>query len=274
MSSRATAGAALEEGEKPVDHFVCGYTLLQPRLPSSLEQVAALFNASLENLRSDKPRIGLRVAGPHAILRLVRDVGLDLFVDEWSSRCASIGVGLDFEFPVSTTTPNHKPKSDIGHSFFDMQFVEAFVPLSTLPLAQPDPDHANPFGSEAPTRGYVHHLLHAHEMTAHVILALHNNIVMHNFFASIRRLIARNDGSFEAELERFFERYEDCPAPLDGQYPCVVEAKVGWQIVNKERGKGSLKDKRTRDLVEALAPVDTTERMALQEETLKIPLER
>jgi hypothetical protein len=49
----------------------------------------------------------------------------------------------------------------------------------------------------------------------------------------------------------------------------VVEAKAGWKIVDKERGKGSLKDKRALDAAEGLAP---TEQMALREDSIQDPL--
>lgn len=275
----ATARGSLQDGGPPIDELISGYALLAPVEPESKDTTGKLFNASLRLLPSHKPRVAQRVAGPHDILRLVRDVGLDLFIDEWSSRCASIGVGLDFDFPAPrSTAPASAPrqsasgKRDIGHSYFDMEFAEAFSPLSDSSLAQLPPSQPHPFGPQPPTRGYVHHLLHAHEMTSHVILALHNNIVMHNFFGRIRDVIAKGNGAFEDEVARFFEFYEDC-ADGEGHYPCLLAAKLEWVKVDKERGKGSSKDKRALDAAKsAVKAAEDTERMALRENDVQQPL--
>lgn len=215
----------------------------------------------------------------------MRDVGLDLFVDEWSSYCSTVGVALDFTFPVIdaeslVNTPSSPPstlpsgKRDVGHSFFRLEFDRTFVPLSSSPLASAPEGAQHPFGPEPPTRAYVHHLLQAHEMTAHVILALHNHLVMHSFFGAIRNLLAMGDGSFESEVERFFAAYEEAER---GAYPCVLEAKEEWTRVDRERGKGSLKDKLRIDAEEEVAVgsalAGETEQMATREEGLKAPLD-
>lgn len=213
----------------------------------------------------------IAAAGPHAILRLVGEVGLDLFVDEWSSHAASMGVGLDFTFPVVAdvdSAPSKLPsgKRDVGHSFFDLYFDRSFSSLSTSPLASIAAGSDHPFGPEPPTRAYVHHLLQAHEMTAHVILALHNSLVMHAFFASIRNLLALGDGSFEREVEHFYAAYEE-PAP-GLPYPCIEGARREWVRVDKERGKGSLKDKLRVDAEEeqaAAALAQTAEQVEISE---------
>lgn len=279
ITSRATTAAIRNLGELPIDDSISGYTLSIPSTKSGGPTTSELFAASLAPLPSSKPRVVLAAAGPHEILRLVKDVGLDLFVDEWSSYCATVGVGLDFTFPAASfdspsasTPPSPLPsgKRDIGHSFFDLHFDRSFVPLSSSALADIAEGAEHPFGPEPPSRAYVHHLLQAHEMTSHVILALHNNLVMQAFFASIRNLLALGDESFEKEVERFAETYGEAEA--DGMYPCVRSAKGEWERVDKERGKGSLKEKLRLDEVEA-EMMEGKEQMAVTEGGLKAPLE-
>jgi hypothetical protein len=258
--SRRSA-AYISADEPPIDANVCGYSLtVVPTSPMRDASLPTLFLASLAPLSPSKPRLVLSASGPHDILRLCRDVGIDLFVDEWSSNCASVGVGLDFCFPVpvrpdeSATAPRRlaSGKLDIGHNFFDLDFTQAFVPLSSSALARPvrapkstdetDDTPPHPFGPSEPTRAYVHHLLQSHEMTAHVILALHNSLVMHNFFSAIRRLLEDEDaGAFAREVDRFFETYEGGTPFSGGNYACVVAAQKELESVDTARGKGSLK---------------------------------
>lgn len=279
ITSRATTAAIRDLGELPIDDSISGYTLSIPSIAADGPCTSELFAASLAPLPPSKPRIVFAAAGPHEILRLVKDVGLDLFVEEWSSYCATVGVGLDFTFPVASfdSSPASSPppplasgKRDIGHSFFDLRFDRAFVPLSSSPLAAITEGASHPFGPDPPSRAYVHHLLQAHEMTSHVILALHNHLVMQAFFASIRNLLALGDASFEKEVERFFATYDE--VETDGMYSCVRSAKSEWERVDKERGKGSLKEKLRLDEAEA-GLVEGKEQMAVTEGELKAPLE-
>jgi queuine tRNA-ribosyltransferase accessory subunit len=54
------------------------------------------------------------------------------------------------------------------------------------------------------SRGYIHHLLNCHEMTAQVLLEAHNTTHYLRFFAAIRRAIA--NGSFSEYRDWFAER--------------------------------------------------------------------
>lgn len=281
-TSRATQSAQRNPGQSTIDSNIAGYSLtISPSLaPTGLDPavcVPSFLRTSLDPLPSSKPRVIHRAAGPHDILRCVRDVGIDLFVEEWSSQCATIGVGLDFAFPVvssrSTTSPpstlSTSSKLDIGHSFFDNSFDRAFVPLSASPLAAPPAGYSDPFGPSPTTRAYVHHLLQAHEMTAHVILALHNHLVMSAFFTSIRELLAQGSDAFELEVIRFFDTYEEGRAFSGGQYPCLKLARIECELVDRQRGKGSLKEKSRL----AAAETQETETMAPSEAGARLPLE-
>ncbi|TFY51732.1 hypothetical protein EVJ58_g10411 [Rhodofomes roseus] len=66
--------------------------------PAALSEV---LRASLQPLPTHKPRLVNSARSPHEMLRLVRDVGIDLFDAHWAQRAADIGVALDFAFPVA-----------------------------------------------------------------------------------------------------------------------------------------------------------------------------
>ncbi|GAA5880371.1 hypothetical protein JCM16303_003918 [Sporobolomyces ruberrimus] len=239
-SSRATATASTSS---PIEPHLSGYVLQCSDSPSP-----SLLHASLSPLPRTKPRIGLSPQGPHEILRLVRDVGIDLFVEEWSQRCSTYGVALDFQFPIAfaTTTTESSSQSEIGINLYEPSHAYSFTPLSTSNLSPKGGEQGgdHPFGPSIPTRSYVHHLLLAHEMTSHVILALHNQVHMTNFLKSIREVLGRLNGEevFRKEVEKFEEKYKD-RKDHGGEYECFLEGKKCWEVVEKARGKGSMKDK-------------------------------
>ncbi|GAA5829163.1 hypothetical protein JCM5353_007671, partial [Sporobolomyces roseus] len=204
-SSRATVTA---KPTSPIDPLLSGYVANCSSSPS-----AALLNASLDPLPKTKPRIAHCPSGPHEILRLIRDVGFDLVVEEWSQTCSTHGIALDFDFP-----PTSSESRDIGTNLYLKEHEYSFSSLSTSSLAPDEQNH--PFGPSPPTRSYVHHLLLAHEMTSHVILALHNQIVMLNFFESIRTVLSGSDGEdrFKEAVKQFEEVYRD--REENGEYLC------------------------------------------------------
>ncbi len=109
----------------------------------SSARLVELLQASLESLSSTKPRIVNSPASPHEILRLVRDVGIDLVDAAWAQRAADIGIALDFRFPVSTEStsnfggcrpPRIRPKGklDLGHNLFDSLYRSDHSRLSSV----------------------------------------------------------------------------------------------------------------------------------------------
>ena len=86
-------------------------------------RLTELLRASLDPLPADKLRIVNSPASPHEILRLIRDVGIDLIDAAWAQRAADIGIALDFHFPVPTPSSNNCPpprardggRRDLGH---------------------------------------------------------------------------------------------------------------------------------------------------------------
>ncbi|KAG2140649.1 hypothetical protein DEU56DRAFT_797943 [Suillus clintonianus] len=96
-----------------------------------------LLRASLEPLPIAKPRLVTDVRSPHEILRLIRDIGVDVFDAGWVVKAADIGVALDFIFPVPSGHdggPDHR-KRDIGHNLYDVKYAHDFASLTDAFLA-------------------------------------------------------------------------------------------------------------------------------------------
>ncbi|KAG6895778.1 hypothetical protein C0992_012653 [Termitomyces sp. T32_za158] len=252
------------------DAGVAGYTVdLRPLRPaiSSPDRTAALLHASLAALPPSKPRFAHGATGPHDVLRLLRDVGIDVLDARWAVDAASCGVALDFAFPVLDAQPE---KKQIGHNLYDTRYRLDFRPLSTDaspcpciacsptspthhivhgPFEPPSPSPTSP-GSSPYTRAYLHHLLHTHEMSAHSLLAAHNLAVVAALLDGVRRVIAsasNNDTTptFASEVRRFEETYHDID--IEGEGSVIHEARTMWADVDKARGKGRLKRERERE---------------------------
>ena len=195
-------------------------------------ELSTLVQASLEPLPAHKPRIALCPQGPHEMLRLVGEA-IDLFVDEWSSMLSSTGIALDFAFPPANRGEQLVQPAPLGINLFREEFARDFTPLAStgLQAALLQQYGAEALG-DASTRAYVHHLLHTHEMTSHVLLAMHNTCVMALFLHGVRASLAA--GTFTSDKRAFEAVYEEGLA-------CLEEARREWGKVAQERGKGRLK---------------------------------
>ncbi|KAI6021885.1 hypothetical protein BKA83DRAFT_12347 [Pisolithus microcarpus] len=106
------------------------------------------------------------------------------------------------------------------------------------------------------SRGYLHHLLHTHEMSAHAMLVAHNLAVLDRFLSGVRDLLWGGDGNdigegedrvtrFAVEVNRFEGVYDESMEVL-----CV--AKKCWREVDLARGKGRLgREKEKQASIEA-----------------------
>lgn len=224
--------------------------------------------------------------GPHEMLDAIASGSSDVLVDEWSAMCADEGVELSFTFGFGGEAANGSPATDnlqsggdapmseCGDATLDAPptqlgldlFSDAFE-FDKTPLSAAGRAHAL-FGTPSeggreigvPTRAYIHHLLHAHEMAAHVLLALHNHAHMASFMVQVRQSIL--DGTFERRRERFESTYRR-ESTLEsrrwqglggtqgdsalGSYACIASAAHSRAQVHAERGKGSLKERRRKD---------------------------
>ncbi|KAJ7287741.1 tRNA-guanine(15) transglycosylase-like protein [Mycena rebaudengoi] len=225
-------------------------------------ETISLLKASLKSGSSDKLRVVNCVESPHQALRLIRDVGIDVFDSKWAQDAANVGVALDFTFPVQRS----RGKRDLGHNLYQQvystdfsAFADCFIGgagaaaapgAAVCPCAACSPltpatailhstiDEPRPavVGFQPPfTRAYLHHLLQTHEMSAHSLLAMHNLAVLDAFFAGVRAVLER-DGTgaeFTSEVDTFCDEYDESMATF-------VEARTMWKEVDVARGKGRL----------------------------------
>ncbi|KAG8960721.1 hypothetical protein FRC00_014313 [Tulasnella sp. 408] len=273
---------------------VAGYSLdlaplkrLQQNSPPESDltsQLVDLAQTSLRPLPEGKPRLVTGCDSPHDILQFVRS-GLDLFDSHFAQQAADWGVALDFRFRAPSSQPDAAPV-DIGVNLYDVEHEMEFSRLAkslrgaaeedaaSLPVCpciacspkfSPTPIlHSSidetPADEEGPappfTRGYIHHLLHTHEMTAHVLLAAHNLSVLSKFFADIRAFLAEVSSAPDAE-ERLNE--EICMFEKQFKRPdeLMRKAKVNWEEVNLARGKGRLAREKAAKATEN--PVEITQ---------------
>ncbi|KAH9901112.1 tRNA-guanine(15) transglycosylase-like protein [Cubamyces lactineus] len=135
------------ESRKPIDEgdLAGGLVRVSDRHRSSPEsslRLAELLQCSLQVLPEEKLRIVNSPVSPHEVLRLIRDVGVDLLDSFWAQRAADMGIALDFRFPVpdnleptgTACAPPRKRvngKSDLGHNLFDSIYVHDHIRLAS-----------------------------------------------------------------------------------------------------------------------------------------------
>lgn len=220
-----------------------------------------LLHASLDPLPIAKPRLVTDVRSPHEILRLIRDIGVDVFDAGWAVKAADIGVAFDFIFPVPKehdSSPDHR-KRDIGHNLYDAKYAHDFIGLADAFLAGNDRISSSktpicPCAACSPvapafppfTRAYLHHLLHTHEMSAHTLLVAHNVAVLDALLTGVRTILSGHVDQDEAaaifgrEITRFEEAY-------DRAMTVFHTARNNWKDVKYARGKGRLTREAQRD---------------------------
>ncbi|KAG0702218.1 hypothetical protein DFH29DRAFT_922871 [Suillus ampliporus] len=245
-----------------------------------------LLRASLGPLPTLKPRLVTGVRSPHEILRLIRDIGVDVFDAGWVVKAADIGVALDFIFPVpSGHDSGPDRKRDIGHNLYDSKYAHDFTcltdaflagnnttPSSTSPVCpciacspvaptspihhskvdvQSHEAHSNDGvvrGQFLPpfTRAYLHHLLHTHEMSAHTLLVAHNVAVLDALLTGVRTMLLGHADQNEAAAV-FSQEITRFEETYDGAMSVLYTARDDWKDVKHARGKGRLAREAQKD---------------------------
>ncbi|KAI6132332.1 hypothetical protein EV401DRAFT_1849807 [Pisolithus croceorrhizus] len=258
---------------------------------------ASLLQASLRQLPEGKPRLVTGVRSPHEILKLIRDVGADIFEADLAIAAANVGVALDFVFPLP---PDHGPleegkRKDVGHNLYDHVYAREYGRLSdclagaaesqsqfptSLPICpciacsprspashvhhskvdvqsyeETDLNGKVMYGPPR-SRGYLHHLLHTHEMSAHTMLVAHNLAVLDRFLSGVRDLLLGGDGNDtgegEGKITRFAVEVNRFESVYDESMEVLRVARKCWHEVDLARGKGRLgREKEKQALIEA-----------------------
>ncbi|KAF8122556.1 hypothetical protein EV363DRAFT_1182359 [Boletus edulis] len=246
--------------------------------------ITSMLKASLGGLSEQKPRLVTGIRSPHEILRLIRDVGIDIFDVAWAMNAANLGVALDFVFPVPASNAGDARQS-LGHNLYGPIYKHQFGCIADMfvgagesadegamgrqacpciacsPRAPSSPilhstvdmqSHATSMtGGEATTRyekpysrAYIHHLLHTHEMSAHALLMAHNLAVVSAFLAGVRRIWAETED--EGRSARFAVEVERFSDTYEESGGLFIAAKKDWEYVDKARGKGRLAREREK----------------------------
>ena len=233
-----------------------------------------LMIASLEPLPTQKLRLANSAISPHEMLRLIRDVGIDVFDAHWAQRAADIGVALDFQFPAMNIVPSSETlgvKRQLGHNLYDKVYAHDFVKFADCfmdALEQNNPsnkpicpcagcsplrpsqhilhssiDSESYLGSTQTaqnflppfTRAYLHHLLHTHEMSSHSLIAMHNLSVLDAFLSGVRGVLQCSDGP-----TMFAAEVDKFAEVYDEDMKVFEAARESWTEVERARGKGRL----------------------------------
>jgi queuine tRNA-ribosyltransferase len=246
-----------------------------------------LLRASLDPLPITKPRLVTDVRSPHEILRLIRDIGVDIFDAGWAVKAADIGVALDFIFPVPSghdISPDHR-KRDIGHNLYDAKYAHDFVGLSDAflaghngtssskspvcpcaacsPVAPTSPIHHSKFDVQS-------HQAHSNDGTSqkqflppftraylhHLLhtheMSAHTLLVVHNV-AVLDALLTGVRTILSGHIDEheaaaiFAREVERFEEVYDGAMSVFHTARDNWKDVKNARGKGRLAREAQKD---------------------------
>jgi queuine tRNA-ribosyltransferase len=161
---------------------------------------------------------------PQAILRDI-SLGADLLTTPLLGASSDGGIAMGFVFPApAPLTEGKSERLPLGIDLWTGDHT-----TDTSPLGE---------GCECYTcknyhRAYIHHLLHAKEMTAWALLQVHNFHVMDTFFAGVRESIQR--GSFEQDVQTFSRVYASSMPESSGEGPRYANSKcvILFQIANR-----------------------------------------
>ncbi|EPS37689.1 hypothetical protein H072_8577 [Dactylellina haptotyla CBS 200.50] len=140
--------------------------------------------------------------GPHEVLEMV-DLGIDIFNLSFAGLATDAGIALHFTFGTPEGEKDGEEggvlldQLDLATDMWDEKFATDLGPLE---------DGCMCYACTKHHKAFVRHCLSAKEMTAWVLLQIHNMWVVEKFFADVRKSIEL--GTWEAEKERFRRRYK------------------------------------------------------------------
>lgn len=199
---------------------------MDPQLKSKLEESFAYV--SPHTIPSHLVRFyATGVPTPQAVLQLIAE-GYDLVMGSCVTDFTDAGVALDFTFPATEAHPA------IGYNMWDTTYA---IDMTSL-------GRANTQTTAFYARAYIHHLLQAREMTAWVVLQMHNFAVFDNFFKGIRQCI--QNGTFEHEVQRFKQIYGSTESALElrekfrtkNSGPKIRGYQASLETENERQGQG------------------------------------
>ncbi|TQS39279.1 hypothetical protein Golomagni_00197 [Golovinomyces magnicellulatus] len=149
------------------------------------------------------PRLTLdNPSSPFSILKQV-SLGIDIFTIPFIEFATDLGIALTFRFPlpVSQERDFAGTKNDTIPLYIDMRLPAHSTSLLSLSA------ECQCCSCKNHHRAYIHHLLSAKEMLGSVLLQIHNNHILSQFFAAIRESISSS--RFEIDRQAFTNFYSD-----------------------------------------------------------------
>ncbi|KAF7559050.1 hypothetical protein G7046_g5108 [Stylonectria norvegica] len=131
---------------------------------------------------------------PHEILRHIA-LGIDLCAISFANSMSDAGVALTFTFPP----PETKDVQPLGVDMWSPENTIAVIPLA---------EGCKCYSCTHHHRAFVNHLLNAKEMLGWNLLQIHNHQVLTDFFAGIRKELAKGNPHFEEMIRKFTAVYE------------------------------------------------------------------
>ncbi|KAJ5134480.1 hypothetical protein N7526_005845 [Penicillium atrosanguineum] len=144
---------------------------------------------------------------PHEILREV-SLGADLMTIPLIGACSDAGIALDFVFPAPASTQERGEPQPLGIDLWPSKHAKDTSPFKK---------GCECYACRHHHRAYLNHLLAAKEMTAWVLLQLHNHHIMDQFFAGIRDSIQQ--GTFDEDVYAFNRAYDSELPSQSGEGP-------------------------------------------------------
>ncbi|KAJ5665246.1 uncharacterized protein N7477_007694 [Penicillium maclennaniae] len=144
---------------------------------------------------------------PHEILREI-SLGADLLTVPLIGACSDAGIALDFVFPAQASTEESGDPQPLGIDLWPSKHAKDTSPFKV---------GCECYACRHHHRAYLNHLLAAKEMTAWVLLQLHNHHIMDQFFAGVRDSIER--GTFEEDVYAFNCAYDSELPSRSGEGP-------------------------------------------------------
>ncbi|RDA89991.1 hypothetical protein CP533_2688 [Ophiocordyceps camponoti-saundersi (nom. inval.)] len=172
--------------------------------------------SSLPKLSLDVPKT------PHEVLRQVA-LGVDICTIPFINSASDAGVAFTFTFPP-TAAEKAEP---MGLNMWSPDHASSLRPLLEACQCYACTNHH---------RAYLHHLLSAKEMLGWTLLQIHNQHVVGEFFAGVRRSLSQELTYFEKGAEDFARAYEAVLPEGSGERPRArgyhFKSEAGQEKIN------------------------------------------
>jgi queuine tRNA-ribosyltransferase subunit QTRTD1 len=187
------------------------------------EQRAEIIQIAFKNVSPEKVRMISSVGTPEEVLAAVSQ-GVDLFDLSFVLDVTAGGYALHFPIDllsetkedgntiienVSSIGNHYESSANSGSDDTKINLWAVIYKKDARPLVP----GCSCLACTSHTRGYIHHLLESHEMTAQVLLEAHNTTHYLKFFKALQRAVVQ--GTLKEYMERFMRRKQQWIMAID-----------------------------------------------------------